>query len=152
MQEFPVVNLLVVVARPNKDEDVGYRTISRLLREAIEKSRLRVRVHLLRPGTYEALERHWEEKGAGFCHFVHFDVHGALLTYEISRRGAEARRGGEGGRSLGSHLMTAGMEMVVGMAYSVTVTAATLMITKLYTDLFAAKTITEPLRLNPVTP
>ncbi len=44
--------------------------------------------------------------------------------------------------------MTAGMEMVVGMAYSVTVTAATLMITKLYTDLFGGKTIDEALRLS----
>ncbi|MGL6344802.1 MAG: Tfp pilus assembly protein PilF, partial [Waterburya sp.] len=55
VNESPTINLLVVVARPNADEDVGYRTISRPLVEAIRNARLRVKIELLRPGTYEAL-------------------------------------------------------------------------------------------------
>ncbi|MEM9275735.1 MAG: Tfp pilus assembly protein PilF, partial [Cyanobacteria bacterium P01_F01_bin.143] len=51
--ESPTINLLVVTARPNADEDVSYRTISRPLIEAIRTSKLRVNIELLRPGTYE---------------------------------------------------------------------------------------------------
>ncbi len=66
--------------------------ISRSLIEAIEKCQLRVNVELLRPGTYEALERHLEEKGAGFYHIIHFDAHGGLMTYEQIQAGAKANR------------------------------------------------------------
>ncbi|WP_287128308.1 CHAT domain-containing protein [Candidatus Cyanaurora vandensis] len=78
----PLVRLLVVVARPDEDEDVGYRTVSRPLIEAVDNGQLRVQVDLLRPGTFEALSRHLEVKEAGFYHVIHFDTHGALLTYE----------------------------------------------------------------------
>ena len=227
VKESPVINLLVVTARPNEEDDVGYRTISRPLIEAIQNSKLRVKVELLRPGTYEALERHLEEKGSGFYHIIHFDVHGGLLKYEEYEQirqqtqlnphlydspygrpsflapysgvkaflfletetkgkadpveaqqladlltgksipicilnacqsakqispdqGQEAETQATDDRetSLGSRLMTAGMQMVVAMAYSVTVSAATLTITKLYTELFKEKNINEALRLS----
>jgi len=237
-----VINLLVVTARPKEENDVGYRTISRSLIEAIEKCQLRVNVELLRPGTYEALERHLEEKGAGFYHIIHFDAHGGLMSYEQIQAGAKANRylyqqrygredlhpfegvkaflflegetkgkadpieakeladlltgkgipvcilnacqsgkqvktppaplskGGEGQddsltpplargvggvnpddsreTSLGSRLMAAGMQMVVAMGYSVTVTAASLLMEKLYRELFDNKGITEAIRLG----
>jgi hypothetical protein len=92
VQVSPVINLLVVTARPNEEHDVGYRTISRPLIEAIEKSQLRVNVELLRPGTYEALERHLEEKGAGYYHIIHFDAHGALMKFQDLQKGATANR------------------------------------------------------------
>lgn len=259
VQPSPVINLLVVVARPKEEDDVGYRTISRPLIEAIEKCQLRVNVELLRPGTYEALERHLEEKGTGFYHIIHFDAHGALMTHQDLQVGATAnrylyqqrygreylqpyegvkaflflegetkgkadpveateladlltgkgipvcilnacqsgkqlsvekpnppapfpareggaRREGEGGKeggkvtdllpspkrrgvgggvnddsretSLGSRLMAAGMQMVVAMGYSVTVTAASLLMEKVYRELFDNKGITEALRLG----
>jgi tetratricopeptide (TPR) repeat protein len=50
--------------------------------------------------------------------------------------------------SLGSRLMSAGMQMVVAMGYSVTVTAAKLMMEHLYKHLFADKPITEAIRLS----
>ncbi len=87
----PVINLLVVTARPNEEQDVGYRTISRPLIEAIENSQLAVNVELLRPGTYEALARHLEEKGAGFYHIIHFDAHGALMKYQEIQNEATAK-------------------------------------------------------------
>ncbi|MGF1519277.1 MAG: CHAT domain-containing protein, partial [Nodosilinea sp.] len=77
----PVINLLVVTARPNEESDVGYRTISRPLIEAIHQAQLRVKVEILRPGTYEALSQHLEGK-AGQYHIVHFDAHGGLMTYD----------------------------------------------------------------------
>ena len=78
----PVINLLVVVARPDEEKDAGYRTISRPLVELIENGQLRVNVELLRPGTYQALSQHLEAKGANFYHIIHLDMHGALLTHE----------------------------------------------------------------------
>lgn len=80
------INLLVVTSRPQGRRDVSYRTISRPLVELIRNSQLPVKIDILRPGTYEALSKHLDnataEHGKGFYHVVHFDVHGALLTYE----------------------------------------------------------------------
>ncbi|RUR83042.1 tetratricopeptide repeat protein [Chlorogloeopsis fritschii PCC 9212] len=229
VQTSPVINLLVVTARPDEESDVGYRTISRPLLELIENAHLRVNVELLRPGTYQALSDRLEEKGAGFYHIVHFDTHGALMGYGDIQQGVTANRYlyqarygrddlqpydgvkaflflegeskgkadpveaqeladlltgkgipvcilnacqsgkqvknptppaaplpasgeglGEGLRetSLGSCLMAAGMQMVVAMGYSVTVSAAKLMMQELYTELFNNKPITEAIRLG----
>ncbi|MGF1991392.1 MAG: CHAT domain-containing protein [Nostoc sp. ZfuVER08] len=234
MAESPIINLLVVIARPDEEHDVGYRTIARPLIEVIQKSHLPVNIDLLRPGTYESLERHLEAKGAGYYHIIHFDCHGALMGYadiqEAVKRnrytyqarwgrediqpyqgvkaflfldgeskgkadpveagelanlltgkgipvcilnacqsGKQVRGNGEqGGReqgageqgeteengrettetSLGSRLMTAGMQMVVAMGYSVTVSAARLMMEQVYQNLFGGKEISEAIRLG----
>ena len=82
----PIINLLIVVARPSGKRDVGYRTISRPLVESLGSANLRVQVEILRPGTYRALENHLREvtakHGEGYYHVIHFDVHGAVLTYK----------------------------------------------------------------------
>jgi len=92
MPAFPVINLLLVTARPDEERDVGYRTISRPLIEAIETAKLRVNVELLRPGTYQALSKHLEEKGAGYYHIIHFDAHGSLMSYEQLQKGIKRKR------------------------------------------------------------
>nr|WP_228060526.1 MULTISPECIES: CHAT domain-containing protein [unclassified Coleofasciculus] len=92
VQPFPVINLLIVTARPDEEKDVGYRTISRPLIEAIETARLRVNVELLRPGTFEALSKHLDDKGAGYYHIIHFDAYGALMAYEQIQKGVEKKR------------------------------------------------------------
>ncbi|MEO0407956.1 MAG: tetratricopeptide repeat protein, partial [Cyanobacteria bacterium P01_A01_bin.135] len=81
VKESPYLNLLLVTARPGEEDDVGYRTVSRPLIEAIEQAELPVRVEILRPATYEVLDKHLQGK-EGHYHIVHFDTHGALLTYE----------------------------------------------------------------------
>ena len=228
----PVINLLVVTARPDEEADVGYRTISRPLIDAIHRAQLRVNVELLRPGTYKALSQHLESK-VGYYHIIHFDAHGGLMTYDQFEGGVTNSRylyKGRYGRpemeaypgqkaflffegnakgqadpveaeelaklltakgipicilnacqsakqvraiastgsatdatglatdaaglatdtetSLGSRLMAAGVQMVVAMGYSVTVTAAALMMEKLYAELFAQKGIPEAIRLG----
>ncbi|NEO86993.1 MAG: CHAT domain-containing protein, partial [Spirulina sp. SIO3F2] len=50
--------------------------------------------------------------------------------------------------SLGSQLMVAGVQMVVAMGYSITVTAAALMMKTLYGQLFAQQGIPEAIRLG----
>ena len=218
VKKSPVINLLVVTARPDEDSDVGYRTISRPLVELIDNSQLRVNIELLRPGTYEALYKHLEEKGQGYYHIIHFDTHGALLSYEEFQKGVKSNKylfqrgyglenlqlyqgmkaflifeGETKGKatpveaselanlltgkkipvcilnacqsekqiksdeeaiaqeyretSLGSRLMAAGMQIVVAMGYSVTVSAAKIMMQQLYQHLFDKKEITTAIRL-----
>ncbi len=82
----PVINLLIVTAGPSGVHDVGYRTISRPLVEALRNANLRVQIEILRPGTYKALENHLRDvtakHGEGYYHVIHFDAHGAVLTYD----------------------------------------------------------------------
>src|SRR6202044_3965243 len=52
------LNVLVVTARPDGPRDVGYRTVSRPLLEAVSNASLPVMVDLVRPGTSEALRAH----------------------------------------------------------------------------------------------
>ena len=74
------INLLIVTARPNEDSDVNYRTIQRPLIELIQNAQLKVKAHILRPGTYESFVQHLDDK-AKYYHIIHFDLHGALLDY-----------------------------------------------------------------------
>ncbi|WP_416244997.1 CHAT domain-containing protein [Crocosphaera sp. XPORK-15E] len=229
---YPVINLLAVVARPDEDSDVGYRTIARPLVELIDKGNLRVNIEILRPGTYESLCKHLEAKGSNYYHIIHFDLHGGLMSYQEFQKGVEKNRylyqrgyglehldayqgvkaflffkGENKGKavpveaaeltglltgknipvcilnacqsgkqirlekteemgdnkimmgedvrlnysnktSLSSRLMQAGMQMVIGMSYSVTVSAAKLMMQELYKEFFNSKPITEAIRLS----
>jgi tetratricopeptide (TPR) repeat protein len=213
MATYPTINLLVVIARPNEESDVNYRTISRPLVELVNSSEIPVKIDILRPGTYESLTRHLDEKGEGYYHVIHFDVHGGLMEYEQYERqvhgdswryqrgwgledlaeyeGVKAflfLEGEEKGQatpveatelanlltgknipicilnacqsakqisqesedyretSLGSRLMTAGMQAVVAMGYSVTVSAAKLMMKPIYQQLLNGKDLTEAMR------
>ncbi len=209
----PTINLLIVTARPSGKRDVGYRTISRPLVEALRTANLRVQVDIQRPGTYRALENHLRDitakHGEGYYHVIHFDVHGAVLSYEefqqiqdeqkdeqepkitpivytsYGRDEIQAYEGvkaflafehekkvntpdlvestalgnllikhhipitilnacqsgkqiGASETSLGSHLIQAGLQLVLAMGYSVTVSAAELLMRTLYQQLFAA--------------
>jgi tetratricopeptide (TPR) repeat protein len=201
-RESPTINLLIVTARPGGTKDVGYRTISRPLVSEIRQAGLRVKVDILRPGTYKELVNHLLETrdkyGTGYYHVIHFDVHGALLTFKDldigfktnqftyqSRFGRgdikeyeelkaflflesekekqsdpleagelanlllehqipitilnacqSGKQVGTEETSLGSRLMKAGVQMVLAMGYSVTVSAAQLMMRTLYRKIF----------------
>ncbi len=91
-QVSPTINLLVVTARPGKN-DVGYRTISKPLVESLRKAKIPVKIDVLRPGTYEALSRHLDamkdEHGQGYYHIIHFDLHGSLASYEQLKQNAK---------------------------------------------------------------
>ncbi len=97
MQLSPTINLLVVTARPRGKQDIGYRTISRPLVESLHQDRLPVKIDILRPGTYKALENHLraitEQYGVGYYHVIHFDVHGAVRPYTEIRHLLHKRYG-----------------------------------------------------------
>ena len=79
------LRVLLLTARPSGRRDVGYRTISRPLIEALETSKLRATIDIVRPGTFEALLKHLEktknDHGDGYYHILHLDLHGAVLTF-----------------------------------------------------------------------
>jgi len=208
----PTVNILVVTARPMGRKDVSYRTISRPLVDALGNAKVRARIDIVRPGTYEAFLKHLdakrEEPEAERYHVVHFDLHGGLMTYAEVQKGLEEGgvffqssyahpditsyndekaflffAGSEPGKSdpveavqlasqltkhqipivilnacqsgkqvgaqetsLGSHLMSAGAQLVVAMGYSVTVTAATIAMKELYEKLLSGTTLSSAIR------
>ncbi len=85
VQSGSCLNLLMVTARPGGKNDIEYRTITRPVVETLEKNRMPVRVHLLRPPTFLALTEHLRDK-KGFYHILHFDVHGSVLTYPVYKK------------------------------------------------------------------
>jgi len=207
MKPAPKLRVLLVTARPGGERDVGYRTISRPLVEALEKGKVAARIDIVRPGTFEALVNHLEnardKHGDGYYHIIHLDMHGSLFTYEQYQKNAPDRppgrhafRGdyaqtdikeylglkaflffhgadgtsdgqsnpvsaddlvrllnmrqipmvilnacqsgkqvGAAETSLGSQMLDAGAQLVVAMGYSVTVSAAQLLMVTLYRQL-----------------
>src|SRR5713101_5743989 len=212
VRPFPTINLLIVTARPSGSSDVGYRTISRPLVEALRQADLPVQIDILRPGTYKALEKHLRQTSAqqqeGYYQVIHFDLHGSVLTYEQLQQAQEVNRHlynerygrfdiqpyegvkaflafegaedtqvdlveaseladllvthqvpvailnacqsgkqiGESETSLGSRLMQAGVQLVLAMGYSVTVSAAELLMQTLYQHLFAGEELSAAIR------
>ncbi|HEY9641512.1 MAG TPA: CHAT domain-containing protein, partial [Coleofasciculaceae cyanobacterium] len=213
------INVLLVTARPDEEKDLQYRVTSRPLLAAIENSQMPINLVLLRPGTYEALERHLADIPEGFYHIVHFDAHGGVITYELlqayEKRDRMLLKGRYGGRSdlqpfggeraflfletetkgmadpvetqelatllngkripicildacqlaqnpagesedeaeglgdsLGSRLMTAGMQMVVAMRYSILAEAAGQLMGQFYQALVNKRSLLEAVRLG----
>ncbi|GAB4012370.1 hypothetical protein GCM10028808_28290 [Spirosoma migulaei] len=205
LQPSSMLNLLMVTARPDWEDDVNYRTIVRPIIDLIESAKLRVDAHILRPGTYEQLGRHLDEKPAGFYHLIHFDTHGALLEHaqlqqavahnryqmqarwglpdpepykgkraflffegekkgqavpvsadelaqlltarhipvcllnacQSAKEGQADEENGHYQTSLAAKLMEAGIQAVLGQRYSITVSAAKLLMQRLYETLFS---------------
>jgi tetratricopeptide (TPR) repeat protein len=201
----PVVRLLLVVSRPEGRNDIAYRTISRPLVEELGRSGLRVQADIVRPGTWEALEKHLGDHPSGYYHLLHFDGHGKLVAaadleaackadkilYEGLAGAADAqeRRAclffegdqpgkphaidaeqlagllntyqipvvilnacqsgmqvGERETSLAGRLALAGVQCALGMDYSITVTAAALLMRTLYEELFQGRPVELALR------
>jgi hypothetical protein len=88
----PTLNILLITSRPKEGDDVSYRTISRPLVESMQKSGIPISIDLVRPGTFRALAEHLDRKGPGYYHILHFDLHGAVLTYQDLQKEREADR------------------------------------------------------------
>ena len=92
VEAFPWINLLIVTARPDEEDDVNYRTIQRPLLEVIRNAKLKVKPYILRPGTFKNLVDHLNEKGKSFYHIIHFDLHGALCDYKSLKSASKANK------------------------------------------------------------
>jgi tetratricopeptide (TPR) repeat protein len=94
--ERPSLNILLMTARPFGRGDVGYRTISRPLLDAMRQSSQPVTLDLVRPGTWEALRGHLraqaERHGSGWYQVAHFDLHGGFSEFsELQERQDKGR-------------------------------------------------------------
>ncbi|MBH8563823.1 tetratricopeptide repeat protein [Nostoc sp. CENA67] len=69
------LNILLVIARPDDEQDVGFKTIARPLLAALQPIRQRVNLKVLRPPSLKAFEAELQAN-KGFYHIVHFDGHG----------------------------------------------------------------------------
>ncbi|QMS90216.1 tetratricopeptide repeat protein [Nostoc edaphicum CCNP1411] len=69
------LNILLVIARPYDQQDVGFKTIARPLLAALQPIRQRVNLKVLRPPSLKAFEAELQGN-KGFYHIVHFDGHG----------------------------------------------------------------------------
>ena len=69
------VNILLVIARPYGEEDVGFHAVSGPLVDWVHAERVPVRIEVLRPPTFTALQQRLEAR-PGHYHIVHFDGHG----------------------------------------------------------------------------
>ena len=69
------VNILLIIARPYGEEDVGFHAVSGPLVDWVHAERAPVRIEVLRPPTFSELQRRLEAR-PGHYHIVHFDGHG----------------------------------------------------------------------------
>jgi hypothetical protein len=69
------LNILLVIARPRGEGDIGFQTIARPMLEALKPIREYVNLKVLRPPSFGEFERELNNN-KGFYHIVHFDGHG----------------------------------------------------------------------------
>lgn len=71
-------NILMVICRPgDPDNEVAFQSVARPLLELFRPHRDRIHLDVLRPPTFEQLERVLNEK-PNFYHVLHFDGHGSF--------------------------------------------------------------------------
>ncbi|CAK8721767.1 hypothetical protein GCAAIG_11405 [Candidatus Electronema halotolerans] len=75
------INILLVIARPHGDQDVGFHALSRPLVELARAQQMPVHIDVLRPPTFDRLRQQLHDK-PGFYHIVHFDGHGGYGATE----------------------------------------------------------------------
>jgi hypothetical protein len=77
------LNILIVAARPRREQDIPHRIVSKLLYDKIRRQSDQLTsptyLKILRPPTWEEFNRELEAKGLGFYDIVHFDVHGVRM-------------------------------------------------------------------------
>ncbi len=90
------INILLVIARPGGDADVGFHALSRPLVELAREQQLPVHIDVLRPPTFDQLRQQLREN-PGLYHIVHFDGHGGYgltensISSDVFKSGAQGR-------------------------------------------------------------
>lgn len=80
------INILLIIARPLGDKDVGYHAIARAVVELATNSGPDINVDVLRPPTFAQLQSHLRDN-RGHYHIVHFDGHGGYGDSTVPRDG-----------------------------------------------------------------
>lgn len=71
------LNILLVIARPYGQNDINFQTIAQPLLQALKPIANRVNLKVLRPPSFDQLERELNGN-KGFYHLLHFDGHGGF--------------------------------------------------------------------------
>jgi hypothetical protein len=93
-----VLNVLLVIARNAKINPAVYQDAEPFVALNVllgiqktmerESNPLKIKLHIVRPGTYEAFKQHLEstkrERGPGYYHLVHFDLHGRVAKRRMA--------------------------------------------------------------------
>ena len=124
----PKINILMVISRPSGEKDVPFQSIARPLMEIFRPHRDHVQVDVLRPPTYEQLQKVLSDK-PNFYHILHFDGHGVFprpgsIDYHtfLSEQGSQGQlvfeKAGDGkrlvsGAELGTLLSGKGVPVVM---------------------------------------
>jgi hypothetical protein len=73
-------NILVAAARPDPDDDIPHRLVSRVLHDMMHNREDEfprpVSLDIVRPATWEAFQNHLESHSPGYFNIVQFDMHG----------------------------------------------------------------------------
>lgn len=67
----------MVISRPAGEEDVLFQSVARPLMEVFREHRDRIQIDVLRPPTYEQLQKVLSDN-PNFYHILHFDGHGTF--------------------------------------------------------------------------
>ncbi|XOF33270.1 MAG: tetratricopeptide repeat protein [Candidatus Electrothrix sp. YB6] len=89
------INILLVIARPGGDSDVGFHALSRPLVELTREQQLPVHIDVLRPPTFDQLRQQLHDRPE-FYHIVHFDGHGGYGATEDSISSDAFKSGAQG--------------------------------------------------------
>jgi hypothetical protein len=71
------ISILMIISRPGGEEDVPFQSVARPLMELFRPHRNRIHIDVLRPPTYEQLQKVLAEKPEHY-HILHFDGHGVF--------------------------------------------------------------------------
>ncbi|MFB3895384.1 MAG: tetratricopeptide repeat protein [bacterium] len=71
----PKIKILMVISRPSGEEDVPFQSVARPLMEIFRSHQDRVQIDVLRPPTFEQLQKVLSDK-PNYYHILHFDGHG----------------------------------------------------------------------------
>ena len=93
--DVPKINILMIISRPSGEEDVPFQSVARPLMEIFRPHRDRIQIDLLRPPTYEQLQKVLANK-PNYYHILHFDGHGVFPRPGIDHHTFLSEQGSQG--------------------------------------------------------
>ncbi len=97
LQHQEKLNILLVIARPYGERDVGLKTIARPMLEALKPIQQQVNLKVLRPPSFEEFEKELNSHEQGYYHIVHFDGHG---DFDPNSQGLQQQLNSNSGQGL----------------------------------------------------
>jgi len=97
LQHQEKLNILLVIARPYGERDVGLKTVARPMLQALKPIWQQVNLKVLRPPSFQEFERELNSHEEGYYHIVHFDGHG---DFDPNSQGLQQQLNSHSGQGL----------------------------------------------------